>query len=185
MLRYPFRQGTVPLHEAGFRTKHTLLVFVPFKACKASDLDDAAIHDTACEFNDIVHILSYLKERNIEVNLKPESAPLPQPRQQCPGSQVVAFPSAPRPEEDDDRRPSRLTHWPIQLHLISPSAPHYQGSDLLLAADCVAFSMADFHRDYLKDRTLAIACPKLDSNQEIYLEKLIALIDTAGIRIES
>jgi len=126
--------------------------------------------------------LSYMKERNIEVDLKPEPVPLSQPRQQCPGSQVLAFPSVPKTEEDGDKRPSRLTHWPIQLHLISPNAPHYHGSDLLLAADCVAYSLADFHRDYLKDRTLAIACPKLDSNQEIYREKLTALIDQAGIR---
>ena len=75
-----------------------------------------------------------------------------------------------------------MTHWPIQLHLISPNAQHYQESDLLLAADCVAYTLADFHKDYLKDRTLAIACPKLDVNQEIYKEKLAALIDQAGIK---
>jgi hypothetical protein len=60
-------------------------------------------------------------------------------------------------------------------------APHYQGSDLLLAADCVAYANADFHKDYLKGRTLAIACPKLDANQEIYIDKLTALIDQAGV----
>ena len=125
---------------------------------------------------------SFLKERNIEVGLMPEPVNLPRAGGQCPGSQVLAFPSAPQKEEDGSKRTSRLTHWPIQLHLISPNAPHYQGSDLLLAADCVAYSLADFHRDYLKDRTLAIACPKLDSNQEIYREKLTALIDQAGIR---
>jgi ferredoxin len=126
--------------------------------------------------------LSYLKERNIEVDLKPETVDLPVAGSRCPGSQVLAFPSAQEPEEDAGKRPSRLTHWPIQLHLISPAAPHYQGSDLLLAADCVAYSMADFHRDYLKDRTLAIACPKLDSNQEVYRDKITALIDQADIR---
>jgi ferredoxin len=126
--------------------------------------------------------LSYLKERNIEVDLNPETLDFPKARHQCPGSQILAFPSAQVKKEEGGKRPSRLTHWPIQLHLISPNAPHYAGSDLLLAADCVAYSMADFHRDYLKDRTLAIACPKLDSNQEIYREKLTALIDQAGIR---
>ena len=126
--------------------------------------------------------LAYLKERNIKVDLKPATVDLPVAGRQCPGSQVLAFPSAPEWQEDDGKRPSRLTHWPIQLHLISPNAQHYRGSDLLLAADCVAYAMADFHRDYLKDRTLAIACPKLDSNQEIYREKLTALIDQAGIR---
>jgi hypothetical protein len=78
-------------------------------------------------------------------------------------------------------RPSQLTHWPIQLHLLGPQAPHYQGSDLLLAADCTAFALGDFHKDYLKGKTLAIACPKLDVEQEIYIEKIQALIDEARI----
>ena len=61
-------------------------------------------------------------------------------------------------------------------------APHYSGSDLLVAADCVAYSLADFHKDYLKDKTLVIACPKLDERQEVYVDKLTALIDHAGVK---
>jgi ferredoxin len=76
---------------------------------------------------------------------------------------------------------SALTHWPVQMHLINPSAPHYRGSDLLLAAYCAAFSMGGFHSSVLSGKTLAVACPKLDSNQERYLEKLVALIDEARI----
>ncbi len=102
----------------------------------------------------------------------------------CPGSRAVSF--APAGESAGPRTsgasPSRLTHWPVQLHLISPHAPHFRDSDLLLAADCVAFAMGGFHEDYLKGRTLAIACPKLDSGQEVYLDKLISLIDDAGLK---
>lgn len=76
---------------------------------------------------------------------------------------------------------SELTHWPIQMHLISPYAAHFKGSNLLLAADCVAFSLGGFHSDHLRGKTLAIACPKLDSNKELYVEKIKALIDEAGI----
>jgi NAD-dependent dihydropyrimidine dehydrogenase PreA subunit len=76
---------------------------------------------------------------------------------------------------------SELTHWPVQLHLIAPGAPHFHGSDLVLAADCVAYALGDFHAGYLKGKTLAIACPKLDQGQEIYLDKLKALIDDAKI----
>jgi NAD-dependent dihydropyrimidine dehydrogenase PreA subunit len=76
---------------------------------------------------------------------------------------------------------SELTHWPIQMHLINPNASHFKGSNLLLAADCVAFSLGGFHGDYLKGKTLTIACPKLDSNKELYVEKITALIDEAGI----
>ncbi len=76
---------------------------------------------------------------------------------------------------------SHLTHWPIQLHLISSAAAHYKGSDLLVAADCVAYTLGNFH-ELLKGHTLVIACPKLDSNQETYLEKLTALIDQAELK---
>ena len=84
-------------------------------------------------------------------------------------------------EADAGKRPSRLAHWPVQLHLVSPSAPQYEGADVLLSADCVAYSLGDFHKDYLKGKALAIACPKLDDGQEVYLEKIKALIDEARI----
>jgi ferredoxin len=101
----------------------------------------------------------------------------------CPGSRSTDFaPASPTAAADQEgTRPSELTHWPIQLHLISPAAAHFRGRDLLLAADCVPFTMGDFHKDFLKGKTLAIACPKLDGGQEVYLEKLTALIDEAKI----
>jgi Fe-S-cluster-containing hydrogenase component 2 len=101
----------------------------------------------------------------------------------CPGSQTVSF-----GERDGSSgkspagpQPSRLTHWPVQLHLISPQASHFRGSRLLLAADCVPFALGGFHEEYLKGKTLAIACPKLDHDQEVYLEKLTRLIEDAAI----
>ncbi|NCO36866.1 MAG: 4Fe-4S ferredoxin [Armatimonadetes bacterium CG2_30_59_28] len=78
-------------------------------------------------------------------------------------------------------RASQLRQWPVQLHLVSPEAPYFKDADVLLAADCVAFSVGDFHKDHLKGNALAIACPKLDSNQDIYREKLTDLIDAANI----
>lgn len=100
----------------------------------------------------------------------------------CPGAQTVSFASREAEEAPEaGSGASSLTHWPIQMHLISPNAPHYRNADLVLAADCTAYSLGAFHRDYLKGKTLAIACPKLDEGQEIYLEKLKALIDTARI----
>lgn len=80
-----------------------------------------------------------------------------------------------------DNIPSQLTHWPVQMHLINPAAGHFQNSDLLLAADCVAFSMGNFHQTFLKGKTLTIACPKLDTNKEIYIQKLVSLIDDAKV----
>jgi ferredoxin len=101
----------------------------------------------------------------------------------CPGSRAMAFgaKAAEPGAAATGVRPSQLTHWPVQLHLISPQAPHFQGCDLLLAADCTAYALGDFHKDYLKGKALAIACPKLDSEQDIYAEKITALIDDAKI----
>ena len=115
--------------------------------------------------------MTYLGEHRIAVDLPQESAPCQTSGRQCPGSQSQTFVAPPDDEEDGSTRPSRLTHWPIQLHLISPAAPHFRNSDLLVAADCAAFSYGDFHKDFLKGKTLTIACPKLDSGQEVYQRK--------------
>jgi hypothetical protein len=77
--------------------------------------------------------------------------------------------------------PSELRQWPIQLHLVSPLAPYYQGADVLLAADCTAFAAGGFHNDQLKGKSLAIACPKLDQGQDVYVEKIASLVDDAGV----
>jgi len=100
----------------------------------------------------------------------------------CPGSRVMSF-SARRAGAAGDGAlaPSTLRQWPVQLHLVPPSAPYFRGADVLLAADCVAYAVGDFHRSWLAGRALAIACPKLDAHQEVYLDKLVSLIDDAEI----
>ncbi|MDG5800144.1 4Fe-4S ferredoxin [Marinilabiliaceae bacterium ANBcel2] len=85
------------------------------------------------------------------------------------------------PQQTDSQNRSELRQWPVQMHLINPSSSLFTNSDMILAADCAAFAMGDFHTRLLKNKTLAIACPKLDSGIETYLQKLIALIDTAKI----
>ncbi|MHC4572377.1 MAG: 4Fe-4S binding protein [Planctomycetota bacterium] len=71
--------------------------------------------------------------------------------------------------------PSQLTHWPVQLKLISPNAPCFANADLLLVADCVPFAMGDFHARFLKDHSITIGCPKLD-NPDFYIEKLAKIL---------
>jgi Pyruvate/2-oxoacid:ferredoxin oxidoreductase delta subunit len=71
--------------------------------------------------------------------------------------------------------PSELAQWPVQLHLISPQAPYFKDADLLVAADCTAFTRGSFHTDLLKGRKIVIACPKLDDVGP-YVEKLAELI---------
>jgi len=101
----------------------------------------------------------------------------------CPGMQTIDFSENTTGTEQaaTGEIQSELRQWPVQMHLINPMAGYFQNSDLLLAADCVAFALGDFHRKFLKNKSLGIACPKLDSNMEIYIEKLKALIDDAKV----
>ncbi len=104
----------------------------------------------------------------------------------CPGSMMRSFNQQDQSAQqtaDHSSVPmnSQLQSWPIQLHLLNPGAPFLQGSDLLLAADCVPFSYPDFHRRFLSGKTLAIACPKLDDVSP-YVAKLSQMFAHAGIR---
>ncbi|MHB9030846.1 MAG: 4Fe-4S ferredoxin [Candidatus Latescibacterota bacterium] len=100
----------------------------------------------------------------------------------CPGSRMMNFKeSGDEQTTEGVKIPSQLRQWPIQLHLVSPAAPYFQGADVVLAADCVAYALGNFHQDYLKGKSLAIACPKLDEGQDIYVDKIKSLIDDAKI----
>ena len=99
----------------------------------------------------------------------------------CPGSRMQDMRKKGKTEDESGKRQSQLGQWPIQLHLVSPMAPYYQKADVLLSADCVAYSVGDFHKDYLKGKSIAIACPKLDEGQDEYVEKIKSLIDDAKI----
>ena len=123
-----------------------------------------------------------LEEMRIENPIKKEKIEVKHQGSGCPGSKAMAFEKEQSKESigvGDTR--SQLRQWPVQLHLLSPHAPYFENADLLLAADCVAFAMGNFHSGYLKNKTLAIACPKLDSSQESYIEKLVAMIDESKI----
>jgi len=74
--------------------------------------------------------------------------------------------------------PSTLAQWPVQLRLVPPSAPFLRNADIMLAADCVPFAYAGFHRDFLKDHALLIACPKLDDFQS-HVDKLAQVLAEA------
>jgi NAD-dependent dihydropyrimidine dehydrogenase PreA subunit len=99
----------------------------------------------------------------------------------CPGSRTIVInnPDLSKYQSVTNDQPSELRQWPVQMHLVNPNAPYFKNSDLLLAADCIAFSMGNFHNRYLRGKSLAIACPKLDSGTDIYIDKLITMIDSA------
>ena len=85
-------------------------------------------------------------------------------------------PAAPKTACCVEHTAQNRPQFPIQLHLINPNNPQFQNADLLLAADCTAFVSPDF-QSIKEGKRLLIACPKLDNNQEIYVEKLRQLID--------
>ena len=114
----------------------------------------------------------------------PCPAPTPSAFPDVRGAPPARFP----PERTKERRrvpkpapKSRLSQWPIQLHLVSPFAPYFQGSDLLIAADCTAFALGSFHQDLLEGKKLVIACPKLDDT-EGYVEKIAEIIRRNGLK---
>jgi NAD-dependent dihydropyrimidine dehydrogenase PreA subunit len=148
--------------------------------------------------------VSYLKEHRNELKFELEevmdevhnhskgsvSQPQPKPRPQphhdrggCPGSRAKVI-EKPHTQNDNTSltdQPSELRQWPVQMHLINPNAPYFRNSDLLLAADCVAFSVGGFHSKHLKGKSLAIACPKLDQGSDSYIEKLSTMINVAKV----
>jgi len=100
----------------------------------------------------------------------------------CPGARAMSFEQR-SAEEDQEAgsRQSMLGQWPVQLKLVSTSAPYFQDADLLIAADCVPFAYADFHKDYLAGKAVVIGCPKLDDNQ-FYTEKLTELFRNSSLK---
>lgn len=103
----------------------------------------------------------------------------------CPGSRTMDFRKEPPPgprESGEVKLSSGLRQWPVQLQLLNPEAPYLKGADLLIAADCVPFAYADFHRKFLADRVLVIFCPKLDGTMEEYLDKLAHIFGRQDIR---
>ena len=139
------------------------------------------------EFEYLKQAVSYLKMNQIPVNFSVvHNSPTKEHHGGgCPGSREVSF-SAPKPVasgfkmvipiESASPMSSQLRQWPVQLHLLNPQAAYFKGADVVLAADCVPFSFPDFHNKFLVGKSLAIACPKLDSNKESYVEKLKSMI---------
>ena len=77
--------------------------------------------------------------------------------------------------------PSMLSHWPVQLSLVPPTAPFLQGADLVLAADCVPFAYAGFHHDFLRNHSLLVACPKLDDFRA-HQQKLTEILRRSAVK---
>ncbi|MBU8934851.1 MAG: 4Fe-4S binding protein [candidate division Zixibacteria bacterium] len=114
------------------------------------------------------------------------AVPVPSEPCGCPGSAMRSMGAAPATpvstlEPGQPVMPSQLGHWPIQLMLVPPHAPFLKNADLLICADCVPFTVPDFHFRYMTGRAVIVGCPKLDDLQH-YLDKLKAMFAEARPR---
>jgi ferredoxin len=144
-------------------------------------LDALKIVEREAEAFDEVAVQSHLE------NLKPEQVPQEEPHAcGCQSSQIQSFvpmgscAAANKPASMESAN-SALTHWPIQINLVPPTAPFLKGADLLVAADCVPASCPTFHTDLLQGKKVMMGCPKFDDGQA-YVEKFADIFKTAGIR---
>ena len=103
----------------------------------------------------------------------------------CPSTQVQMFgsPGGLAAGEPDihDTTPSALSHWPVQIRLVPPTAPFLQGAHLLVAADCTPVAYPHFHRDFLEGKVVLVGCPKFDETQA-YIQRFADIFKTAHIK---
>jgi NAD-dependent dihydropyrimidine dehydrogenase PreA subunit len=135
----------------------------------ADDFDEAAVEEL-------------LKNRPVA-----PAQPAPVPPAGCPSANLRMFaPQSPcqaanRPVASTPAGASALSHWPVQIRLVPPTAPFLKGCDLLVAADCTPLAYPDFHRDFLSGRAVLMGCPKFDDTPA-YVQKFREIFETAQPR---
>ncbi len=97
----------------------------------------------------------------------------------CPGTQARTIEHKERAVKQE-KRESYLSQWPVQIKLVPVKAPYFDGSKLLIAATCSAFSYASFHEDFIRSHITLVGCPKLDGVD--YSEKLCEIIKNNDIK---
>ncbi len=119
----------------------------------------------------------------VKYHLAQEKPATEEHRFSCPSAAVKQFEKkeAKVIEKEAASSPSMLSHWPIQLTLVPPTAPFLHGADLMLVADCVPFAYAGFHQDFLQGRALLVACPKLD-DFPAHLKKLAEILRQSEVK---
>ncbi len=75
---------------------------------------------------------------------------------------------------------SDLTQWPVQVHLVQPGAPFFQGRELVVLSTCSPVASADVHWRFIRGRGVAVGCPKLDRTDG-YAEKLGGILSEPSI----
>jgi Pyruvate/2-oxoacid:ferredoxin oxidoreductase delta subunit len=138
---------------------------------------------------DLKHETSHLKSDQDTENLKSQISNLKSSGEAalpcgCPSTQLQMFQApceCPDEPKTETRQQSFLTHWPVQIKLIPPTAPFLKNADLLVVSDCVPVAYPNFHEDFLKGRVVMMGCPKFDDIDE-YVKKFADIFKTANIK---
>jgi len=98
----------------------------------------------------------------------------------CPGAAARAIAREATAAPTPAPAVSQLRQWPVQIKLVPPQAPWFNGARLLVAADCTAYAYANFHQDFIRDHITLVGCPKLDAVD--YAVKLTQILQNNDIR---
>jgi len=159
-------------------------------ACLGSCPSDALriIERKADEFDEIAveELLKVKRQKDKVVPMAPSF-------QSCPSARIFNFPATPlgaalgaatkKPVSDkrSAATASALSHWPVQIRLVPPTAPFLKNADLLVAADCTPLAYPTFHRDFLPGKAVMLGCPKFDDVAG-YIEKFAHIFKVSGLR---
>lgn len=119
-------------------------------------------------------------EEHLQAGREPAAPPTPCG---CPSAQMRTFGDAAASDNPADDQPavSSLSHWPVQIRLVPPTAPFLEGADLLVAADCVPVAYPRFHQDFLKGKTVMVGCPKFD-DMELYAKRFADIFTANDVK---
>jgi len=128
-------------------------------------------------------------EEAVKINMEQAEASQPETLAcGCPGTHSKTFAretyttetAAVSRNETAVKLETHLNQWPVQIKLVPVNAPYFKNANLLIAADCAAYSYGNFHNEFMKNRITIIGCPKLDEGD--YSEKLTAILQANEIK---
>lgn len=102
---------------------------------------------------------------------------------ECPSGAAFQWDKTKEDDENfhENKWKSELSQWPVKLNLVNPEASYFKNADLLVAADCSAFSYGNFHRDFIRGKVIVIGCPKF-SDINYYVGKLTEIFKRSDIK---
>lgn len=163
-------------------------------ACLGDCPEDALhVSEMEVELYDAEGVVTELRQKSPELlhkhlkhlgEHKDEIAQIAKPQENapafaCPGSKMRHWQNDNPDNPAAIRQKSRLRQWPVQLHLVPPGAPFFKNADIMIVADCVPFAYPDFHEDFVKDKAIAVGCPKLDDGNT-YIKKISQIIQMSN-----